>query len=70
MGVSVGSVRAVLDRLDENAIWLMSRYGVLALRVSLGVVFVWFGVLKVIGHSPVYDLVANTVYGRGAWPCA
>ncbi|HEV8045523.1 MAG TPA: DoxX family membrane protein [Rubrobacter sp.] len=40
----------------------MSRYGILALRISLGVIFVWFGVLKVIGDSPVYDLVASTVY--------
>ncbi len=62
MNVSVGSLWAVLDRLDEKAIWLMSRYGILALRISLGVVFVWFGVLKVIGDSPVYDLVASTVY--------
>jgi len=62
MNVSVGSLWAVLDRLDEKAIWLMSRYGMLSLRISLGVVFVWFGVLKVIGDSPVYDLVASTVY--------
>ncbi len=62
MNVSVGPLWAVLDRLDEKAIWLMSRYGTLALRISLGVIFVWFGVLKVIGDSPVYDLVASTVY--------
>jgi uncharacterized membrane protein YkgB len=62
MNVSVGSLWVVLDRLDEKAIWLMSRYGILALRISLGVIFVWFGVLKVIGDSPVYDLVASTVY--------
>ncbi len=62
MNVSVGSLWTVLDRLDEKAIWLMSRYGILALRISLGVIFVWFGVLKVIGDSPVYDLVASTVY--------
>ncbi len=62
MNVSVGSLWTVLDRLDEKAIWLMSRYGMLALRISLGVIFVWFGVLKVIGDSPVYDLVASTVY--------
>jgi uncharacterized membrane protein YphA (DoxX/SURF4 family) len=32
-----------------------------ALRVSLGVVFVWFGVLKVVGDSPVAELVHATV---------
>ena len=31
------------------------------LRVVLGVVFVWFGVLKVAGASPVGDLVARTL---------
>ncbi len=48
--------------MDDKAIRLMSQYGILALRISLGVIFVWFGVLKVIGASPVYDLVASTVY--------
>ncbi|MGH3665575.1 MAG: DUF417 family protein [Egibacteraceae bacterium] len=32
------------------------------LRVSLGVVFVWFGGLKVAGATPVDGLVAATVY--------
>jgi len=32
------------------------------LRISLGVVFVWFGALKVFGVSPVSDLVGETVY--------
>ena len=27
------------------------------LRVSIGVIFVWFGFLKVFGHNPVSDLV-------------
>jgi uncharacterized membrane protein YkgB len=31
------------------------------LRISLGVVFVWFGALKVANVTPVADLVANTV---------
>ncbi|UVS78789.1 DoxX family protein [Actinokineospora sp. UTMC 2448] len=31
------------------------------LRVSLGVVFVWFGALKITGTTPVADLVAGTV---------
>ncbi len=32
------------------------------LRISLGIVFVWFGALKVFDVSPVSDLVARTVY--------
>ena len=31
------------------------------LRYALAVVFIWFGALKVIGKSPVYELVADTV---------
>ncbi|WP_447004105.1 DUF417 family protein [Saccharothrix isguenensis] len=31
------------------------------LRGSLGVVFVWFGALKITGTTPVADLVARTV---------
>ena len=31
------------------------------MRVALASVFVWFGLLKVIGRSPVADLVAQTV---------
>ena len=48
--------------LDAGMIEFMQAYGVRMLRVALGVVFIWFGALKLIGHSPVYDLVARTVY--------
>ncbi|MBC5807705.1 MAG: DUF417 family protein [Candidatus Eremiobacter antarcticus] len=34
----------------------------MALRLSLGIVFVWFGALKIVGASPVSDLVAKTAY--------
>jgi len=40
----------------------MDRLGVPMLRVAIGVVFVWFGGLKLIGVSPAADLVAATVY--------
>ncbi len=40
----------------------MADYGIRVLRVCLGIVFVWFGLLKVIGKSPVAELVAHTVY--------
>ncbi len=40
----------------------MARYGIVLLRVSLGVVFLWFGVLKFFpGLSPAQDLAARTV---------
>lgn len=40
----------------------MARYGIVLLRVSLGVVFFWFGVLKFFpGLSPAQDLAARTI---------
>jgi len=40
----------------------MATHSIRVLRVSLAVVFIWFGFLKVIGASPVAELVARTVY--------
>lgn len=31
-----------------------------ALRLSLGVIFIWFGGLKVLGFNPVYELVNSS----------
>jgi putative oxidoreductase len=40
----------------------------LLLRISLAVVFIWFGALKVTGTSPVERLVVDTVPGvDGSW---
>src|SRR3989338_5382043 len=50
------------DRLDAAFIRFMASRGLPLLRVALAVVFIWFGLLKVIGRSPVVDLVARTVY--------
>jgi putative oxidoreductase len=57
--------RSWLDRfddLDERVIDLLARWGIPLLRVSLGIVFLWFGGLKIARVSPVADLVARTVY--------
>ena len=51
-----------VNQLDGSLRNFMNTYGVTLLRISLGIVFVWFGMLKVIGKSPVEDLVARTVY--------
>ena len=47
--------------LESRVIAAMTRHAADALRVTIGVVFVWFGVLKVIGHSPAAALVTQTV---------
>lgn len=53
---------SVVDRVDRVVIPLLQRIAVPVLRISLGVVFVWFGLLKVFQVSPVSELVARTVY--------
>ena len=51
-----------IDRLDAGiADWMYSN-GRLMLRVSLAVIFIWFGALKVFGLSPAQELVSKTVY--------
>lgn len=50
------------DRVDRRMVRFMTAFGIQILRVCLGIVFVWFGLLKVIGKSPVAALVAQTVY--------
>ncbi len=51
-----------LDRLDARIAGGMRRYGHPLLRISLGLVFLWFGLLKPLGMSPAAELVRNTVY--------
>lgn len=38
----------------------MQKYGIDILRVALGIVFLWFGALKLIGASPVKEMIALT----------
>jgi len=57
-----GRFRGPIDRLDEAVAGFLERYGITLLRLALAVVFIWFGVLKVIDRSPVEDLVKDTIY--------
>ena len=54
--------RERFDRVDREITRQMNRLGIPTLRVALGIVFIWFGGLKVIGGSPAADLVSATVY--------
>lgn len=50
------------DRLDRQITRWMARAGIPILRIALGVVFVWFGALKLFpGMSPAESLVRETV---------
>ena len=55
-------VRRQAQRVDDRLRPFLDRVGVPALRISLGIVFLWFGLLKVFHESPVSDLVAKTIY--------
>lgn len=41
---------------------LMNRSAIPLLRLSLAVTYIWFGALKLIGKSPVADLVKKTAF--------
>ena len=51
-----------LDRIDYRVTKWMYTYGKPMLRISLAIVFIWFGALKVVFESPAQDMVAATVY--------
>ncbi len=40
----------------------MQRYGLTLLRISLGIVFLWFGALKIFGVSPVVSIISRTYF--------
>jgi uncharacterized membrane protein YphA (DoxX/SURF4 family) len=51
-----------MDSIDRRLTAWMARHGVLLLRLSLGVIFLWFGALKFFpGLSPAQDLAARTM---------
>ena len=50
------------DRLDRAIVRWMSGIGITAFRLSLGIVFLWFGVLKYFPHmSPAETLASDTI---------
>lgn len=54
---------ARFDRVDRAITHWMARHGLLILRVGLGIIFFWFGALKLVpGLSPAEELVYNTTY--------
>jgi uncharacterized membrane protein YkgB len=53
---------AVIDPIDIRITTALARLGMPMLRIALGVVFLWFGVLKFFpGLSPAEDLAARTI---------
>lgn len=51
-----------LDLLDQTVTQYMARYGITLLRISVGVIFMWFGFLKFFpGLSPAEGLATRTL---------
>lgn len=56
-------VEKYFKKIDQSVTRWMARTGLTFLRVGLGVIFFWFGVLKFFpGLSPAENLVRNTIY--------
>lgn len=60
-GAGRGGLQAY-ERVDAAVVGFLREHAIVMLRVALAVVFIWFGALKVIDRSPVYQLVADTVF--------
>lgn len=55
-------VRLGFNRIDKLITNWMAKYGIVLLRVSLGIVFFWFGVLKFFPSlSPAQELATRTI---------
>ena len=52
----------MIKKFDKRAIQFLNRVSLPALRVSLGIVFIWYGALKIFGDSPANDLITKTIY--------
>lgn len=53
---------STIDRLDRRITAAMAAHGLTALRIALGIVFLWFGALKFVpGLSPAADLAGRTI---------
>ena len=50
-----------IHQLDRAATHLMAQYGLRLLSISMGLVFLWFGALKLAGMSPAEPLIRDTL---------
>lgn len=55
-------MNSLFDRVDrEISVW-MDKYCHILMRISLALIFIWFGALKPLGMSPETALIKRTVY--------
>lgn len=51
-----------IKKVDVRVINLLNTLSMQALRISLGIIFIWFGALKPFGNSPANDVIIKTIY--------
>jgi uncharacterized membrane protein YkgB len=58
----VSAISDLYHRVDRSITRFMADHGITLLRISVGIVFFWFGVLKYFpGMSPATDLAVRTI---------
>lgn len=55
--------RKIIQKIESKVENWMDNHGLLFLRISLAIIFFWFGILKPLGLSPA----ANLVYATSFW---
>ena len=60
--MSITSLTDTFDRIDVTITRWLARHAITLLRISIGIIFIWFGALKLApGLSPAEDLVLATL---------
>lgn len=58
----IQNITTLFNQLDEKITHWMARYGIRLLRISMGIIFLWFGALKFFpGLSPAAELATRTI---------
>jgi uncharacterized membrane protein YphA (DoxX/SURF4 family) len=53
--------KEIIDKLDKGTIKIMRSTSRIAIRLSFGIIFIWFGILKPLHLSPAESLLKATV---------
>lgn len=62
VNLTMQTLSTLFDRIDTRITNWMAKYGIVLLRMSLGIVFFWFGVLKFFPDlSPAQELATRTI---------
>ncbi|MBI5667705.1 MAG: DoxX family protein [Chloroflexi bacterium] len=59
---AAATLREKLERFDEAVVQLLARHSITLLRVSIGIVYIWFGALKFVpGLSPIEGFIREAL---------